>query len=239
MANPSDVTIQEKMGCTWVVLPDAITMNAYAPIETEIDRAISEKSAQVVLDLSQTNNLFSSGLGLLIHVSKRVCELNGSIWLVNVSRKIREILEAVRLDTRFPLYATDVEFEISREQFKQRVGGNRKFGFVFIAQIEDGMYRINCSGNMTSDQDLSAASRFTQDETVDRYVFDLTGLDVIDSSGVAVLIKLVKDIREHGAIIVAYGASQDVAELMALLGMDEYVMLLPDEASALNYCRNS
>jgi anti-anti-sigma factor len=233
MTEQNDVTILEKMGCIWVVLPDAITMNTHVAIEAEIDRAISEKGAPIVLDLSHTNNLFSSGLGLLIRVSKRACELNGSMCLVNVSRRIREMLEAVRLDTRFPLYATDVEFEISQEQFKQRVH-SRKFGFVFIARIEDGIYRINCSGNMTSDQDLSAASGFRQDEAIDRYLFDLTGLDVIDSTGAAVLIKLVKDIREHGATSVAYGASQDVAELIVLLGMDEFVMLLPDERSALS-----
>jgi anti-anti-sigma factor len=236
MTERSEVTIQEKMGCTWVVLPDAITMNTYASVEAEIDRVISGKSARVVLDLSQTNNLFSSGLGLLIHVSKRACELSGSICLVNVSRKIRGIVEAVHLDVKFPLYATDVEFEISQEQFKQRVHSG-KFGFFFIARIEEGMYRINCSGDMTTDQDLSAASHFMWDEAVNRYLFDLTGLDMIDSSGAAVFIKLIKDIREHGAISVAYGASQDVAELMDLLGMDEFILILSDERAALTYCR--
>jgi len=61
-----------------------------------------------------------------------------------------------------------------------------------------------------------------------------SGSKIVDSTGAVVLIKLVKDIREYGATSVAYGANQDVAELIVLLGMDEFVMLLPDERSALS-----
>jgi anti-anti-sigma factor len=224
--------IQEKMGCKWIVLPDAINMDTYASIEDELHRTLAGENIQVVVDLSNTNNLFSSGLGLIIRVRKHVYELNGSVCLVNVSDKIRAVFEAVRLDKLFPLYATDVEFEISHEQFRKYFTG-RKIGLIFIARVENGMYRLNFSGQLTVEQDLSPIQGFKRDAAFDRYVFDLTGLDMIDSTGAAALIKIVKDIHEHGGTSLAYGANPSVSELINLLGLDEYVALRADERSAL------
>jgi anti-anti-sigma factor len=224
--------IEEKSGRVWVTLPDAIDMDSYASIENEITRAIAADRAQVVLDLSSTSQLFSSGLGLIIRVRKVVLERNGAVYLVNVSGKIKGIIEAVNLDGLFPLYATDVEFEISQEQFRTQAGG-RKVGFVFISRIENGIFRIHCSGQLTVEQDLSSIHAFARDGSIGHYIFDLTGLDMIDSTGAAIFIKITKDIHEHGGRNLAYGATPSVAELITLLGLDEYITLLPDERSAL------
>jgi anti-anti-sigma factor len=232
MSESGKVNIEEKMGYTWIVLPDAINMDSYAAIENEIGLALRRKNVHVILDLSNTNDIFSSGLGLIIRVRKQVYELNGSICLVNVSRKIRGILKTVSLDKVLPLYATDVEFEISQDQFRKHFGGG-PFGFVFIARIENGIYRINFSGQMSVEQDLSAIHDFKRDAAVGCCIFDLTGLDMIDSTGAALIIKLIKDIHNHGGTSLAYGATPSVTELFTLLGLDEYVTLCADERSAL------
>ena len=179
-----------------------------------------------------STSLYSSGIGLLIRLRKRIFEAKGSICLVNVSQKIRGVLESIHLDKIFTIYATDVEFEISQEQFT-RLLNDKKFGFVFVARIENGVYRINCSGSMTAEQDLSGLSRFKRNKAVFRYLFDFLGLDLIDSTGAAILIKLILDIRENGGSCYGYGARQSVAELIGLLGMDDYLTLLADERSAL------
>jgi anti-anti-sigma factor len=232
MNESGTVQIEERRGCTWIVLPDAVTIDSYSSIEEEVGRVLVGKNIRVVVDLSKTNDLFSSGLGLIILIRKKTLALDGTIFLVNFSRKIRSVLEAVRLDKVFALYATDVEFEISQEQFGKHFNG-KEVGFVFIARIEDGVYRINLSGYMAVDQNLSACQDFVRNSSIDRYVFDLTGLDLIDSTGAAMLIRLVRDIHEHDAMCLAYGVNQSVAELLNLLGMDEYVFLCADERSAL------
>jgi anti-anti-sigma factor len=236
MGEPGTLKIGKRMGFTWIVLPDAINMDTYGPIEKEVGRVLIEKNIQVVVDLSNTNNLFSSGLGLIIRVRKKVYELNGSICLVNVSQKIRSVFETVHLDKVLPLYATDVEFEISQEQFRKCFSAE-KYEFVFVARIENGIYRINCSGHMTVEQNLTAFRDFAWDVAVGCSIFDLTGLDMIDSTGVAMLIKLVKDIHDRGGTNFAYGANQSVTEVVNLLGMDEYVKLFSDERSALQSIR--
>jgi len=62
-----------------------------------------------------------------------------------------------------------------------------KFTFVCVSRVENGMYRINLSGHMTVEQNLSVINDFKPDYKIMNHVFDLTGLDVIDSSGAHIL----------------------------------------------------
>jgi anti-anti-sigma factor len=226
------VPIEEKFGCTWIILPNCITMDNYTFVGERIHAAISRENMRVVLDLSNTNNLYSSGLGLIIRIRKQVCELNGAVYLVNVSRKIRTIFESVHLDKIFPMYSTDTEFEISQEQFSNRFSWG-KFGFVFIARIENAICRLHLSGHMTLAQDLSPINNFKPDFKLTGHVFDLTGLDLVDSAGVTIIIKLIIDLNEHGSKCIAYGVNENVKGLVKLLGMDEYIFVVHDERSAM------
>ncbi len=225
--------IENKMDYVWVTLPDSINMDTYKTIEDAIQASLSGAYPRVVVDLSETDNLFSSGLGLLIRIRKSIGQSNGFLCLVNVSQKIRSLLETVHLDKVFTIFATDVEFEISQEEiFKKRVLG-AKFGFVCISHVENGMYRINLSGHMTVDQNLSAISDFKPDYKISYHVFDLTGLDMVDSSGAHILMRLLMNIHEHEGKSAAYGVNADVAALAEILGMDEYLKFYCDERTAL------
>lgn len=233
MDEPDVLRIENKSDFIWITLPDAINMDTYKPIEKEIGARLNTDYMRVVLDMSETNNIFSSGLGLIIRVHKLVTKSNGAICLVNVSKKIRAILEIVHLDKVFTLYATDVEFEISHEEiFKKSLFGDR-FGFVCVSNIENGMYRINLSGQMTMEQNLSVINDFRPDYRIMYHVFDLTGLDLIDSSGAHILMKLLINISEHDGRSAAYGACDTVADLADILGMKEFLHFFSDERSAL------
>jgi Anti-anti-sigma regulatory factor (antagonist of anti-sigma factor) len=233
MDEPGALKIENKSEFVWITLPNSINMDTYKIIEDKIQTSLTGAYLRVVLDLSGTDNLFSSGLGLLIRVRKFVAQSNGFICLVNVSKKIRSILETVHLDKVFDIYATDVEFEISQEElFKKRLFGD-KFGFVCMSRVENGLYRINLSGHMTVDQNLSIINDFKPDYKIMYHVFDLTGLDVIDSSGAHILMKLLMNINQHDGKSVAYGVNETVASLAEILGMGEYLHFCTDERSAI------
>ena len=233
MDEPDAMKIENKSDFVWVTLPDSINMDTYMALEENIQARLGSGNVRVVLDLSKTNNLFSSGLGLIIRIRKWVAQSNGFICLVNVSRKVRAVLETVHLDKVFTIYATDVEFEISQEDiFKKRMFGN-KSGFVCVSRIENGTYRINLSGHMTVEQNLSVINDFKPDYKIMNHVFDLTGLDVIDSSGAHLLMKLLMNINQHDGKSIAYGANETVASLAEILGMNEFLHFCVDERSAL------
>ena len=233
MEHSGDVVMEQKSGCLWVTLPDAINMDTYGDIEKAIVSSASGHAACVVVDLGKTNNLFSSGLGLIIRIRKLVIESKGRIFLVNVSQRIREVLETVQLHKLFTLYATDVEFEISQDElFKRKFAGDA-IEFVFVSRIENGVHRIHLSGHMTVEQDLSAFTAFKPDIAVTRHVFDLTGLDYIDSAGAGVLIKQLMDIHGRTGKSVAYGVNESIAGLIDILGLNDYLRFFPDERAAM------
>jgi anti-anti-sigma factor len=143
----------------------------------------------------------------------------------------------VHLDKVFTIYATDVEFEISQDEiFRKRMFGD-KFTFVCVSRVENGMYRINLSGHMTVEQNLSVINDFKPDYKIMNHVFDLTGLDVIDSSGAHILMKLLMNINQHDGKSVAYGVNETVASLAEILGMNEFLHFCVDERSALQSVR--
>ncbi|MBL7215162.1 MAG: STAS domain-containing protein [Phycisphaerae bacterium] len=59
---------------------------------------------QLVVDFSNVKFLTSSVLGLLIRISKKVYETEGTLRLCSISRKILEIFKITRLDRIFEIY---------------------------------------------------------------------------------------------------------------------------------------
>jgi anti-anti-sigma factor len=228
------VHIQEKDGFTWIRLPDSINMDNYVKIEQEIAKAIKGPSPKVVIDLSVTGNLYSSGLGLLIRLRKRVNEENGVLFLVNVSRKLSAMFEAVHLERLFTMFATDVEFEISQEDVFERETKREKVDFVFVSRVENGVFRINMSGALATGQDFAAINAFAPDPSIKRYVFDLTGLDTVDSSGSHALCQLFLAIHNQGGRIVTYGSDVFVNELLEILSLTELVTCCKNEREAMD-----
>lgn len=59
---------------------------------------------QLIIDFSNVKFLTSSVLGLLIRISKKVYETNGSLRLCAISPKIQDVFRITRLDKIFEIY---------------------------------------------------------------------------------------------------------------------------------------
>jgi anti-sigma B factor antagonist len=66
-----------------------------------INDVIAPAWPDVVLDLDQLAFLDSSGLGLLIQLSKRMSDKRAHLSLRNVPAPVRRLLEVTRIDDRF------------------------------------------------------------------------------------------------------------------------------------------
>jgi anti-anti-sigma factor len=233
MKTPGAITVARKNGFLWITMPDSITMDNYVKIEEEIVDAIGGPNTRIVLDMAATRNLFSSGLGLLIRLKKHLDETKCTLSLVNVSHRLQDILAAVNLDKLFSVYATDVEFEISQEDILEKQDRPEKAGFVFNARTENGMYRISMSGTCGMGRDLSRLSAFTPDRKIKSYIFDLTGLDMVDTAGIHLLAQLFVHIRDMGGSVLTYGGDESVKDLMDILNLTDFVRICKDEREAL------
>jgi len=112
MAKTFNPSIEEKQGCLWITFKESIDMDNYKSIEDSVSSHIKESNlSKVVIDLSQTITLFSSGLGLLMRMHLLAKDNNKKIYIVNASDKMREGLETMNLDKILSIYPTTEAFE--------------------------------------------------------------------------------------------------------------------------------
>ena len=78
-----------------------------------------------------------------------------------------------------------------------------------------GSLDINSAPQLAEEIDKLVANK------VKRVTVDLAGLDLIDSSGVAALVKLYKGIRGHGGHVEMTGARDQPLAIFKLLRMDK------------------
>lgn len=78
-----------------------------------------------------------------------------------------------------------------------------------------GSLDINSAPALSEEIDKIVATRPA------KVVADLSGLDLVDSSGVAALVKLYKGVRNHGGTVTLVGARDQPLAIFRLLRMDK------------------
>jgi anti-anti-sigma factor len=236
MNSSVSLSVEHKMGCLWITLPDAISMYNSRELEKSISGNLDDGGI-VVLDFSRTRNLFSSGLGLIIRIRKSVSENNGILNLVNVNEKLRDMFTALNLNKVLTIYATDVEFEISRNDLWQKHVADNSLGFLFVAQIENNIFRINISGEMVKGAKLDLCDKFLPSPNVSIYIMDLSNLELIDELGVAMLFSITGKIKHINGQCRIFGAEEWIQEEIQALGSAEFLSFFDDEKAAIeNRC---
>ena len=64
-------------------------------------------------------------------------------------------------------------------------------------------------------------------------MLNLTGVDYIDSTGIALLVGLLARARRDGREVSAYGLTDHYREIFAITRLSEYIHVYDDEPSAL------
>ncbi len=232
MSDKHELTIEDRSGYLWITLPDAITMYDNKEIELKIGNSLRDRKDHVVLDFSHTRAVYSSGLGLMIRIRRFVTERGGTLSLVNVSEPIGKMFSALNIDKVFNIFTTDVEFEITREDFLKKKGPENGPGFLFVSRVERNTCYIHVSGEMTAAFDLSQCSKLLPAENVRCYLFDFSALEIVDGTGAEALRGLTGRITREGGVCRAYGASELKREMLTILGAERDLSFYPDEESA-------
>ncbi len=235
MTDMKKVTVTRENGFLRVVLPDAIGMDDSLEIEKEIKSYLSDEKEQVILDFSMTTALYSSGIGLLIRLQKMGKQTDIPIYFVNVSKKLRNFFTDLKMDRVFKIFATDVEFDLSRDEIWKKKVSEVKDGFIFIAQIEEGIYRLTFSGQMSSLQDLSPISEFAPDDSIENFIFNFESLDVIDTYGVQVFNDFVDRIQNMGKKCVIYCANQVIQDVFEVFPSENILDFYETEKEAIEH----
>lgn len=207
-------------------------------IEKQISEHLKVRKMKVVIDCSKIQYIYSSGIGLLIRLRNLIFKNEGSVWLVNVSASCRENLRSLQLEKIFSIYSTDVEFELSQNEIWEEEISKDAIHFVCIHQQEGAIYRIALVGKFIAANDVSSFRNIKYSESVSRYAFDLTGLEMVDSHGIYLLLNLIHSILKNNAKCCAFGANAEVSELFSLCAIDELLTLCENETEALQFLQS-
>jgi anti-anti-sigma factor len=232
MMNKDELKIEEKAGYLWITLPDAITMYDNMEIEKKIGNRLRDRKDHVILDFSHTRAVYSSGLGLMIRIRRFVTERGGMLSLVNVSEPLYDMFRALNIEKVFRIFATDVEFEISQDDFVEKNYSEKHIGFLFVTNTESCGCRIHLSGEMTGTQDLTPCTSMQPLPDIKLYLFDFSGLESVDGDGADALSELTKRIVAAGGTCRAYAIHEMTHETLTLLGADTHFTFYKDEESA-------
>jgi anti-anti-sigma factor len=234
LSDSNRLVVEKRMGYCWVILPANIAAQDYSKIEDEVAKHLNGKEDRMVFDFSNVSALYSSGIGILIRFQKRVAKSGGVMALVNVSPKIADFLISLNLDKIFPLYNTDVEFEISQEELWSKKLSEQKVDFLFIAQVEKNIYRIHISGEMVSGHDMSACRNFLPDPKISIFILDLSALSAMDSNGAGMFMNMLHRTARPGGQCRAFGAVKAVKQVLQFLGAEQYMAFYETEKEALD-----
>ena len=106
---------------------------------------------------------------------------------------------------------------------------------IHTSKIEPDILLVHLSGSITLWPEGQIAQPFIQD-LLDgperKLIFDLAGVDHMDSSGVQLMIQCVSAVRKAGGELRLAGASSKVARLFQITRLDTIVPLFPTVALA-------
>ena len=76
-------------------------------VKTLVTDAILNGERKFRIDLRRTGYIDSSGLGVLVSLSKRTREVGGDLCLANLNSDLQHLFSTTRLDTLFRFESTD------------------------------------------------------------------------------------------------------------------------------------
>lgn len=97
---PLDISLKQDAGCWVLTLTGDLDYGECAAFRTNIDRVLKSAPPAVVVDLAGLEYLDSSGLGLLLALSKEYGALGGRLVLVT-NETVDNILSLTRLNGIF------------------------------------------------------------------------------------------------------------------------------------------
>lgn len=107
-----------------------------------------------------------------------------------------------------------------------------KRGFDFRAEREEGILLFRLNGEITVESEEKLKAMLPPDEEAGAMVLDFSGVDYINSAGLALLIGLVRRCREAGRTMGAVKLSDHYRKIFHMIGLSDYITLFDSEDAA-------
>jgi len=97
---------KDKSGVVIVGVEGQLIVGNRQELKQKVLDALEEGSRKFVIDFSKTGYIDSSGLGVLVSLSKKIREQGGELRLANLNDDLKTLFELTKLDTLFQIAET-------------------------------------------------------------------------------------------------------------------------------------
>jgi anti-anti-sigma factor len=98
MSSLSNVTIEKRNGCLWILMPRFIDGKNSLTIEHEVERHLDESIDRVVVDLADVLSISSMAIGLIVRLRTLITQNSTPFYFINISESCKDQLATVNLD---------------------------------------------------------------------------------------------------------------------------------------------
>ena len=100
------IDVTERDGCTVVAVKGEVDLATAPTLKNRLLDLVTAGSREIVVDLSSTDFLDSTGLGAVVAAFKRVRAHDGNLTLVATTARVKRVFEITNLDRVVPICAT-------------------------------------------------------------------------------------------------------------------------------------
>lgn len=97
------LSIQKQGDVTIVEVDGQLIVGNRQELKQRVLDLLDQGERKFVVDFGRTGYIDSSGLGVLVSLSKKVREAGGALRLANLNDDLRTLFELTKLDTLFPI----------------------------------------------------------------------------------------------------------------------------------------
>ena len=95
------IKVEDRDGARWLILSGEWDQPDVLQLKSEYDKAISEASGGVVIDLGGVTFIGTLGIGLLLTTRKKLFQTGAGLKLANIPTTVQKSLQAMSLDEVF------------------------------------------------------------------------------------------------------------------------------------------
>jgi anti-sigma B factor antagonist len=187
-------------------------------LDSSIEMALSQ-SPCIVMDFSEVTFADTRALAMMVKWLKKTRELGGDLKLCALHQSVRVILELSKLDKVFKIYTT-VNDAIAAFDDK---ASPSKTSIADVSQTDDiHIIELRNRIDAFSVQELKMQFEVYGLSENQRFIVDLSHVDFLDSAGLALLVKLLKQARaKQGDVVLVWSQVDTANRILKLTQFDK------------------
>lgn len=210
-------------------------------IETWLDEHLSTQP-YIIIDMQNVRFTDTRALSLLVKYMKKTREKGGDLKLCNVSEPVQVILELSRLNQALMVYDTvEAAASACNALLKVQQGADTpppQAEITNTQRLYDGASLLLLTGRVDAFRIPNVQKEIDAliDQGSSRFVVDLTEVEFLDSAGLALLVKLLKQLRStDGKMALVRSKYDDANRILSLTQFDKVFHMADTQAAAIQY----